>query len=77
VPDRNHVDPCGYQLRAMVFSELDAARVNGYFAPGEYLHSAGAAVIADDMVAMSPACEGSEPEQLLPYVQAWMMENGL
>jgi hypothetical protein len=62
------------KIREIVFSNLDSAKGNGYFEPGEYLFSATPKEIADDLVALAEDCECYEPEVLLPYVIEWFCD---
>jgi hypothetical protein len=65
-------------LRREVFANLDDARSNGHFEPGEYLDRASAEEIAEDM-ALHAEWSGNAvtAEVLTPYVRKWLRMRGL
>lgn len=65
------------KLRNAIFSELDNAYVNGYFASDEHLHNASPDEIAYDMTCYSPTFEDARPETLTPHVRDWLHQKGL
>lgn len=59
-------------LREIVFSNLEDARINGAFRVDGSLYGASAEEIADDMVALAADCEDRSAEELLPYIREWL-----
>lgn len=64
------------RIRRMVFDNLDSARDNGYFAPGEYLFAMSTEEIAHDLSCFAQDCEGMKPATLKPHVIAWERARG-
>jgi hypothetical protein len=65
------------RLRRRVFSNLDSAAENGYFAPGEQLHNATTEDIAQDLVCYSDDFGDVDAKRLEPHVCAWLYHRGL
>lgn len=63
-------------VRRLVFDNLDSARDNGYFAPGEYLFAMSTEEIAHDLSCFAQDCEGMKPATLKPHVIAWERARG-
>jgi len=59
-------------MRGILFSNLESARMNGYFGPGEYLNGATAEEIADDMIAFAEDCSDMKTEEMVPFIKEWM-----
>ena len=63
-------------LHEIVFSNLDAAKENGYFAPGELLHNQSAKELAHEMIAYAADVEHIDsPEILVPHIEEWLKQN--
>jgi hypothetical protein len=61
--------------REAIFENLDNAKENGYFEPGEYLHEHNAEDLAIDMMCYAEDCETSSVEYLKPFIQEWLDNN--
>ena len=62
-------------LRTIVFRNLDNARENGYFDPGDLLHGATAADLVADLRAFAEDCYDKPANALLPHVIEWLALN--
>ena len=63
-------------LHEIVFSNLDAAKENGYFEPGELLHGESAVELAYDMLAFAADVEHIDnPGILVPHIEEWLKQN--
>ena len=60
-------------LRTIVFRNLDHARENGFFDPGEQLHGADADTIVDDLRAYAQDCYDQHENALRPHVVEWLI----
>lgn len=63
------------RVRSLVFTNLDAAKENGYFDVGEQLHNLCAEDVAEDMLVYAADVEDYEARQLVPYVREWLMKD--
>ncbi|QJD54344.1 hypothetical protein [Aminobacter phage Erebus] len=65
------------ELKKIVFDNLDAAKENGYFEPGEQLHGSSAEDIALDLIAFACDCEDQEVGEslIVPFVEEWLAQN--
>lgn len=59
-------------LKETVYADLDNARDNGYFQPGEMLHGADAEILALDLIAYSEDCYDVPESVLRQYCEAWL-----
>ncbi len=60
-------------LRKVVYENLNNAKENGYFKPGEQLHGATPEEIANDLLAYAVDCEPiDDPQLLVPYIVEWL-----
>jgi hypothetical protein len=61
-----------WAIQRIVDRNLDSAKENGYFNPGEQLDGATAEEIAADMLAYASDVEGFDTALLIPFVQNWI-----
>lgn len=59
-----------YQLKVIVFSNLNDALANDYD-----VRTWTAADIAADLVAFAADCEDYDPEELAPHIETWLKEH--
>ncbi len=62
--------------KEQVFENLNSAKENGYFEPGQYLHEINAEDLALDMIFYAENCESCEVDDILPFVKQWIEYNG-
>lgn len=59
-------------MQDVIFRNLDCARENGFFDPGEQLHAASPEEIAGDLRAYAEDCAGFDEEDMEAHVRAWL-----
>lgn len=59
-------------MRNRVFANLDNARENGFFDPGEQLHGATPEEIAGDLIAYAEDLANCDEEDLAAHVRDWL-----
>jgi hypothetical protein len=67
-----YVETESWAIQRIVDQNLDAAKENGYFNPGEQLDNATTEEIAADMLAYASDVENFDTALLTPFVQNWI-----